>query len=1042
MAYRKIEDSKLKAVANSIRMSIGADNTMSIDDMPVLVADIGMRIVPEYWRDYLKVKATEINTALQATANRSAFIWYTDTHWVDNYNKSPMILKYLSENTQLSKTFFGGDIAQANNGELEAISSWKNMVKNIPNHRSLIGNHDNNTKTELPTADERAEYFLMFNRTSDMITGADENYTNSDINYSGKMFYYIDDEVEKTRYICMSTGRMWVYADETSWVVNTLNSTPNGWHIVILGHLWLNNKYESTGTVIDTTPPDYTQFLLDVFDAYNSRLSGVTAKHNVSYNFVNAGGKIEFIIGGHVHVDYDFRTTGGIPIILTECDGSGERDPSSSATKGTTTENCVYGVVADYAADAIKVINVGRGDTRTISITMADEPDEPDTPEIPEGNYTNQLKIATDTDGSVYNGIGYKENTRYSSSSFAETTHTGWYLTGYIPVKTGDVVRLANMKFLDIDDEVTNDRACIYFFNDDYSFNVITDTYTPTNHMSDKWSAVYGENGDVVQFTIPVDYGSSVAKMRINAKYIDEYSVITVNDEFGNGSGGTDEPVTPDTPEIPEGDYVNQIPISIESDGTLYNGGNGYKENYRINSSGVETADYATGWDITGFIPVRIGDVIRFANCMFYDMDSSRGQYPRASFAMYDESFALISKSADYTPTSTPSASWSPVHDSNGDLIQVTMPTAYGSGVRYMRLTMADINDDSVITVNQVIGWQPTDEPDEPAVPDIPEGNYTNQLRISLDLDGDGIFGNDYNGDGTPDGYIRDMRTSSSGDTGATGWCVTGLIPAKQGDIIRFKNMEYYDISGDGGSTPRTTFFVYSSTFQKLINASHNPSNPPEEKFNAVFGDNGDIVQLTAPFGWGDYAYIRLCCGDLNEYSIITVNEEIGNSSGGADEPDTPEAPEVSNNVLPTAIGFDGNILNANTTTGYAENSRYSTSSNKLSTLTGTYSTGLIPCTPSSVIRMRNISTEQANNYDAVYIFNLNDTDGDGIYYNTKYTFTEMLGDARFKTVVDDSGNMIEFTLPGWQVNQTHMAICSQYIGSDSIITVDTPINN
>ena len=157
------------------------------------------------------------------------------------------------------------------------------------------------------------------------------------------------------------------------------------------------------------------------------------------------------------------------------------------------------------------------------------------------------------------------------------------------------------------------------------------------------------------------------------------------------------------------------------------------------------------------------------------------------------------------------------------------------------------------------------------------EISYTNQLPISLTLDGSGIFGIDYNEDGVPDGYKRDTRTSSSGDTAATGWCVTGLIPAKPGDIIRFKNMEYFDISNDGGSTPRTTFFAYDAAFNKIANNSQNPNNLPGEQFAPVlYNGNGDVVQLSVPTNWSSsIAYIRICCGDLNKNSIITVNEEI-----------------------------------------------------------------------------------------------------------------------------------------------------------------------
>lgn len=136
-----------------------------------------------------------------------------------------------------------------------------------------------------------------------------------------------------------------------------------------------------------------------------------------------------------------------------------------------------------------------------------------------------------------------------------------------------------------------------------------------------------------------------------------------------------------------------------------------------------------------------------------------------------------------------------------------------------------------------------------------------------------------------------------------------------------------------------------------------------------------------------------------------------------------------------------GAVLNVNTTTpGYAPDSRYSTSSNKLSSLTGTYVTGLIPCANNAKIRMRGISTEQANNYNGVWIFNMNDTDGNGVYYNDKYTFERIGNEEGFHCILDDSGTIIELTLPGWQVNQTHIAICSQSITSESIITIDEEI--
>ena len=54
--------------------------------------------------------------------------------------------------------------------------------------------------------------------------------------------------------------------------------------------------------------------------------------------------------------------------------------------------------------------------------------------------------------------------------------------------------------------------------------------------------------------------------------------------------------------------YINQVPISINADGTIYNDGLGYKEGYRVRSGGAEaTSDNAV---CTGFIPYKKGDIL------------------------------------------------------------------------------------------------------------------------------------------------------------------------------------------------------------------------------------------------------------------------------------------------------------------------------------------------------------------------------------------------------------------------------------------------
>ena len=88
-----------------------------------------------------------------------------------------------------------------------------------------------------------------------------------------------------------------------------------------------------------------------------------------SYNFANCDGKVEFCIGGHVHVDYDLTSAGGIPVILTASDTNQDRstnETEDSGTIGTITESAVFGIIADYNFNKITVVGVGRGGSREI----------------------------------------------------------------------------------------------------------------------------------------------------------------------------------------------------------------------------------------------------------------------------------------------------------------------------------------------------------------------------------------------------------------------------------------------------------------------------------------------------------------------------------------------------------------------------------------------------------------------------------------------------------------------------------------------------
>lgn len=64
--------------------------------------------------------------------------------------------------------------------------------------------------------------------------------------------------------------------------------------------------------------------------------------------------------------------------------------------------------------------------------------------------FTNQVPISTDTDGSIFNGTGYIENRRLSSSGgLSSSAQNGSVTTGFIPFPDGDktVIRMKNVKW-------------------------------------------------------------------------------------------------------------------------------------------------------------------------------------------------------------------------------------------------------------------------------------------------------------------------------------------------------------------------------------------------------------------------------------------------------------------------------------------------------------------------------------------------------------------------------------------------------------------
>lgn len=167
---------------------------------------------------------------------------------------------------------------------------------------------------------------------------------------------------------------------------------------------------------------------------------------------------------------------------------------------------------------------------------------------------------------------------------------------------------------------------------------------------------------------------------------------------------------------------------------------------------------------------------------------------------------------------------------------------------------------------------------------EITEGGvaYTNLLPKATDTDGVTIYGGDYNGDGVNDGYKTETRLSgSSGNTGASAapMCVSGFIPAQNGDVIRIKNA--YAVSG-------STAYVISYNAAKarinnqVISQASDLTWSDTTSWATVDKTDGNLLTFTLSsdnFG-ADIEYIRFNADMTSGNTIITVNQEIKEGGG------------------------------------------------------------------------------------------------------------------------------------------------------------------
>lgn len=140
--------------------------------------------------------------------------------------------------------------------------------------------------------------------------------------------------------------------------------------------------------------------------------------------------------------------------------------------------------------------------------------------------YTNQMPISIDTSKNVYNGTGWKGQYRLSSSSGSEKSADNTGITGFIPVKSGDIVRFKdggdNQRLLWNESAMTTGNCAIVYYNASFGW-LGSVTLQPAYYgiCGTDATGIAGvdptgttDKGGIVTFTVPNN--SNIAYVRLS----------------------------------------------------------------------------------------------------------------------------------------------------------------------------------------------------------------------------------------------------------------------------------------------------------------------------------------------------------------------------------------------------------------------------------------------------------------------------------------------------------------------------------------------
>lgn len=161
--------------------------------------------------------------------------------------------------------------------------------------------------------------------------------------------------------------------------------------------------------------------------------------------------------------------------------------------------------------------------------------------------YTNLVPTSTDKDGSIYNGVGYKEGVRLSSSGgISSTAQPGSVTTGFMPFTPGSTIRIKGVEFLDAAANHPGQHYYMVFYDASKNLKLAINAEEIRDNNGSCWKSNYDETTGITTIEalkgVNSAYGVNVdgsAFIRLNGYGKGEDLIVTVNQEITESSSTT-----------------------------------------------------------------------------------------------------------------------------------------------------------------------------------------------------------------------------------------------------------------------------------------------------------------------------------------------------------------------------------------------------------------------------------------------------------------------------------------------------------------------